>query len=109
MGELKRYYKIGEVCKIAGIQPHLLRYWEREISAIKAHRSLRNHRLYSHETLEKIIKIKMLLDEGYKLETIKSKFMNKKDFVEETVKLTASQLLKELKNDLQKIKTLLEC
>lgn len=109
MVELKRYYKIGEVCKIAGIQPHLLRYWEKEISAIRAHRSLKNHRLYSQEAVEEIIKIKLLIDEGYKLDTIKSKFLTKKDKDSEAIKLTAPELLKEIKNDLQKIKSLLEC
>lgn len=109
MVELKRYYKIGEVCKIAGIQPHLLRYWEKEIAAIRAHRSLKNHRLYSKEAVEKIIKIKSLIDEGYKLDTIKNKFSGKKDMTPETATLSAPELLKEIKNDLQKIKSLLEC
>lgn len=103
----KKYYKIGEVCKIAGIEPHLLRYWEKEIASIKAHRSLRNHRLYSHETLELIIKVKSLLDEGFKLETVKNKLIKSK--LNTSVPLSESELIKEIKNDLQKVKSLLEC
>lgn len=108
MGEGKRYYKIGEVCKIAGIRPHLLRYWEKEIKTIKAHRSLKNHRLYSQEALEHIKKIKMLLDEGYKLETIKTKLGEKENIITKPNN-EAIGFIKEVKKDLQKIKTLLEC
>ena len=31
----KLYFKIGEVAKLVGVQPHVLRYWEREVSSIK--------------------------------------------------------------------------
>ncbi|MEM2990670.1 MAG: MerR family transcriptional regulator, partial [Halobacteria archaeon] len=24
----KRYFRIGEVCEITGLKPHVLRYWE---------------------------------------------------------------------------------
>lgn len=105
---IKRYYKIGEVCKIAGVEPHLLRYWEKEISAIRAHRSLRNHRLYSYETLELIKKVRVLLDEGYKLESIKNK-LSSKGAIQKKPSLTERDLIKEIKNDLQKVKSLLEC
>ncbi len=106
MAQFKRYYKIGEVCKLLDIEPHLLRYWEKEIAAIRAERSLRNQRLYSSETLEKIRQVKSLLDEGYRLEKIKQKLA---DRTEKKNSFNLPKLLSELKKDLQKIKTLLEC
>lgn len=108
MTENKKYYRIGEVCKITGIEPHHLRYWEKEIPAIRAHRSLRNHRLYSRETVELISKIKSLLEEGYRLETVKNKIKEDKKAIPISTR-TALELLKEIKIDLQKVKSLLEC
>ncbi len=56
----KLYFKIGEVCKILGVKPHTLRFWEHEIEAIKPKKSQAGHRLYSREELQKLIKIKQL-------------------------------------------------
>lgn len=101
--EEKRYFKIGEVCKIADIKPHVLRYWEKEIKDIRPERSLKNQRLYSKGSLEKIIKIKSLLDNGYRLEVIK-KSLSSKRLEEDKVVL----FLEEIKRNLQRIRNLLE-
>ncbi|MCX7991521.1 MAG: MerR family transcriptional regulator [Proteobacteria bacterium] len=99
----KKYFKIGEVCKIADIKPHILRYWEREIRDIRPERSLKNQRLYSKSSLEKIIEIKKLLDSGYRLEVVKKNF-SKNRLEEDKVIL----FLQEVKRNLQKIRNLLE-
>ncbi len=101
--EEKRYFKIGEVCKIADIKPHVLRYWEKEIKDIRPERSLKNQRLYSKGSLEKIIKIKSLLDNGYRLEVIK-KSLSSKRLEEDKLIL----FLEEIKRNLQRIRNLLE-
>ena len=62
----KLYFKIGEVSKLAGVAPHVLRYWESEFKAIKPKRAISNQRMYKREDVELILKIKTLLhDEGY--------------------------------------------
>ncbi|MCH6570418.1 MAG: MerR family transcriptional regulator, partial [Acidobacteria bacterium] len=30
----KLFYKIGDVCKLCSIQPHVLRYWETEFTLL---------------------------------------------------------------------------
>jgi hypothetical protein len=35
----KLYYKIGEVSRITGVKPHVLRYWESEFREIKPYKS----------------------------------------------------------------------
>lgn len=97
----KKYYKIGEVCNLAGIKPYLLRYWEKEIKDIRPSRSLNNQRLYSLEAVKKIFEIKRLADEGYKLNVIKEKVSGK-------VVRNEYILLQEIKKDLINIKSLLE-
>lgn len=62
----KLYFKIGEVSKLAGVEPHVLRYWETEFKSIKPQRATSNQRMYKRDDVELILKIKRLLhDEGY--------------------------------------------
>lgn len=97
----KKYYKIGEVCNLIGIRPYMLRYWEKEIRDIKPSRSLNNQRLYSQEVVKKILQIKKLSDEGYKLNVIKEKISKK-------IEKNEYNLLQDIKKDLINIKSLLE-
>lgn len=62
----KLYFKIGEVSKIAGVAPHVLRYWEGEFSTIKPKRVGSKQRLYRQKDVELILVIKNLLhSQGY--------------------------------------------
>lgn len=62
----KLYFKIGEVSKIAGVAPHVLRYWESEFSTIKPKRAGSKQRLYRRQDVELILVIKNLLhNQGY--------------------------------------------
>jgi DNA-binding transcriptional MerR regulator len=59
-------YKIGDVCRIADVQPYVLRYWESEFPALAPDRSQSGPRTYSERELKLIEQIKRLLyDEGY--------------------------------------------
>jgi DNA-binding transcriptional MerR regulator len=59
-------YKIGDVCRIADVQPYVLRYWESEFPALAPDRAATGPRTYSVRELRVIEQIKRLLyDEGY--------------------------------------------
>ncbi len=59
-------YKIGDVCRIADVQPYVLRYWESEFPALSPDRTATGPRTYSVKELRIIEQIKRLLyDEGY--------------------------------------------
>ena len=59
-------YKIGDVCRMADVQPYVLRYWESEFPVLAADRSQAGPRTYSARELKLIEQIKRLLyDEGY--------------------------------------------
>src|SRR6059036_3720366 len=61
-----RLYKIGEVCKIADVQPYVLRYWETEFPALAPNKSGGGQRLYSQREIDIILRIKRLLySEGF--------------------------------------------
>ena len=52
----RMYFKIGEVCKIAGIKPYVLRYWETEFEALSPQKSKANQRVYEKKDIETISK-----------------------------------------------------
>ena len=57
----KRMYKIGEVCRIADLQPYVLRYWETEFPPLAPGKSGGGQRLYSQHEIDVILRIKQLL------------------------------------------------
>ena len=59
----KRYFRIGEVSRIIGVEPYVLRYWESEFPQIRPRRADSNQRTYQRKDLEIIIEIKRLLYE----------------------------------------------
>lgn len=62
----KLYFRIGEVAEIAGVKPHVLRYWETEFSALRPVKSKKNQRLYRRKDVELVLQLKHLLhEEGY--------------------------------------------
>jgi DNA-binding transcriptional MerR regulator len=61
--EGKRYFRIGEVSRILGVEPYVLRYWETEFPQIKPRRADSNQRTYERKDLETIFEIKRLLYE----------------------------------------------
>src|ERR1041385_5810342 len=66
VAEEKRLYKIGEVCRIADVQPDVLRYWETEFAALAPNKSGGGQRLYTQREIDIILRIKQLLySEGF--------------------------------------------
>jgi len=56
----KLYFKIGEVSRITGVEPYVLRYWESEFDFIQPVK-LRNQRRYRRRDIERILEIRRLL------------------------------------------------
>lgn len=61
--EDKRFFRIGEVSRIIGVEPYVLRYWETEFPQIRPRRADSNQRTYQRKDLETIMEIKRLLYE----------------------------------------------
>ena len=72
--EEKRLYKIGEVCKLADVQPYVLRYWETEFPPLSPNKSGGGQRLYTRHEIDIILRIKQLLySEGFTIAGAKKK------------------------------------
>ena len=68
----KRYFRIGEVSRIIGLEPYVLRFWESEFPQIKPSRADSNQRTYQKKDLELLMEIKRLLyDEKMTIEGAK--------------------------------------
>lgn len=57
----KLFYKIGEVAEIAGLEQHVLRYWEDEFDRLKPNKNKSGQRLYQRKDIDLVLEIKRLL------------------------------------------------
>jgi DNA-binding transcriptional MerR regulator len=53
--------KIGEVAKLLGVKPHVLRYWESEFASLRPQKNASGQRMYTKADIEAIVEIKNLL------------------------------------------------
>ncbi|MGA7615038.1 MAG: MerR family transcriptional regulator [Thermoanaerobaculia bacterium] len=73
----KGTFKIGEVCRLADVQPYVLRYWETEFPPLAPGKSGGGQRLYSQREIDIILRIKALLyGEGFTIAGAKKKLEN---------------------------------
>ncbi len=79
VAEEKRF-KIGEVCRMAGVQPYVLRYWETEFPPLAPGKTGGGQRLYTQREIDIILRIKTLLyDEGFTIAGAKKKLEGELD------------------------------
>src|SRR5579872_5537739 len=65
----KLYFRIGDVARLAGIKPYVLRFWETEFPSLGPKKSGTGHRLYRRKDVELVLEIKRLLyDKRYTIE-----------------------------------------
>ena len=57
----KLYFRIGEVAGLVGVEPHVLRYWEREFRSIRPTKSAKGQRVYSRRDVENLMRVRDLL------------------------------------------------
>ncbi len=57
----KLYFRIGEVAGLVGVEPHVLRYWEREFRSIRPTKSAKGQRVYSRRDVENLLRVRNLL------------------------------------------------
>lgn len=57
----KPFLKIGEVAKLLGVKPHVLRYWESEFPSLKPRKNPSGQRIYAKADIEAIVEIQNLL------------------------------------------------
>jgi DNA-binding transcriptional MerR regulator len=72
--EGKLYYSISEVCRMTGLEAHVLRYWETEFAQMRPRKNRAGNRAYRTREIEYIRYIQHLLhEEKYTLQGAKKK------------------------------------
>ena len=101
----KLYFKIGEVAKLVGVKPYVLRYWETEFSILRPGKTRSKHRLYRRKDVETLLEIRRLLyAERYTIEGAKRRLRESGRLAAEA---SESGALAEIRAELQALSRLL--
>jgi DNA-binding transcriptional MerR regulator len=109
----KLYFKIGEVSRIVGVEPYVLRFWETEFELLKPSKAPSRHRLYKKKDVELLLEIKRLLyAEGFTIEGARKRLKENKKEERKQLKLALpdaayKNTLAKIKKDLQSLRKLL--
>jgi DNA-binding transcriptional MerR regulator len=73
----KLFFKIGEVCELIKVQPHVLRYWETEFPMLAPQKNRAGQRVYRRKDVEMVLRIRDLLyEEKFTIAGAKKKLMD---------------------------------
>ncbi|HQT96364.1 MAG: MerR family transcriptional regulator [Desulfobacteria bacterium] len=109
----KFHFKIGEVSRILGVKPYVLRFWETEFRITPA-KNRSQHRVYKRQEVETLLEIRHLLyDERFTIEGARVKLKERLKDRQKQLKLDLAEnpyraVLRQVKKDLVKIKAILE-
>jgi DNA-binding transcriptional MerR regulator len=54
-------FLIGQVCRLLDVEPHILRYWERELPIISPKKDEAGRRVYTRRELDILLRLRYLL------------------------------------------------
>ncbi|HLA26821.1 MAG TPA: MerR family transcriptional regulator [Syntrophales bacterium] len=99
----KSYFRIGEVSKILGVAPHVIRYWESEFKSIRPIRTKSDQRLYRKKDVEELITVRSLLyDQKFTISGAKKRLLE--IMVQSAAAGHEREILSAIKKGLQEIK-----
>lgn len=109
----KFHFKIGEVSRILGVKPYVLRFWETEFRITPA-KNRSQHRVYKRQEVETLLEIKHLLyEERFTIEGARAKLKERVRERQKQLKLDLAEnpyrsTLRQVKKDLSRIRAILK-
>jgi DNA-binding transcriptional MerR regulator len=109
----KFHFKIGEVSRILGVKPYVLRFWETEFH-ISPSKNRSQHRVYKRQEVETLLEIKRLLyEERFTIEGARAKLKEQSKDRQKQLKLDLAEnpyktTLRQVRKDLARIKAILK-
>ena len=101
----KRFFRIGEVSRILGVKPYVLRYWESEFPSLRPRRADSRQRTYKKEDIETLGEIKRLLyDEKLTIKGAKKRLKSAK----KAGATSHAMLLRDIKEELNQLLKILQ-
>lgn len=70
MNNIKKSFSIKDLENLSGIKAHTIRIWEKRYNLLQPERTETNIRTYSTESLQKLLNINILYNNGYKISKI---------------------------------------
>ncbi|NER09112.1 B12 binding domain-containing protein [Muriicola jejuensis] len=70
MNNVKKYFSIRDLENLSGIKAHTIRIWEKRYNLLAPERTSTNIRTYSLASLQKLLNITLLYNNGYKISKI---------------------------------------
>jgi DNA-binding transcriptional MerR regulator len=118
----KLYYRIGEVCRIVGVEAYVLRYWETEFPSLAPRKNKAGQRTYRPKDIELLLTIRRLLyEDGFTIAGARKQLLRgpKAEAEPETARkgvtpappakpAAPGQRLNQVREELENILTLLE-
>jgi DNA-binding transcriptional MerR regulator len=102
MGDLpqKLFFRIGEVAGLVGVEPHVLRYWEREFRSIRPTKSAKGQRVYSRKDVENLLRVRDLLyRDGFTIAGAKKRLLHPNAAIEPETDVEAHADAAEVETD----------
>lgn len=100
----KLYFSIGEAGRIAGVEPHVLRYWESEFGCLRPRKDSAGRRNYRKKDLEIILQIKDLLyRQRYSIAGAKRRMKDKEQIIPGGKGKDLTSALREVRKGLQAV------
>ena len=109
----KFHFKIGEVSRILGVKPYVLRFWETEFRITPA-KNRSQHRVYKRQEVETLLEIKRLLyEERFTIEGARAKLKEQLKDRQKQLKLDLAEnpyraTLRQVRKDLARIQAILK-
>ena len=99
----KRYYTIGEVSRILGVNTSLVRFWEKEFDVINPKKNKKGNRLFDNQDLDNLRLIYHLVKErGFTLKGARAKLKENREDTAKNAEVV--QRLKTIRQALAEIK-----
>lgn len=101
----KLYYSIGEVAEMFAVNASLIRFWEKEFSALNPKKNKKGNRLFTPKDILTIDRIYVLVKEqGFTLDGAKKSLRQKTDGPEPMIEPTSNQeVIEKLESIKQKL------
>lgn len=99
----KLFYSIGEVSRMLGVNPSLIRFWEKEFDIIKPQKNKKGNRLFTKQDVDNLHLIYHLVKErGYTLKGARDKIRSNREDLQQNLEIVKT--LKKLREFLTEIK-----
>lgn len=100
----KKYLRIGDVSRLLGVRPSVIRFWETQFPKLKPKKTRRGQRIFSPEDVELLKEIQRELKEtGMTIEGLKKRMAKGKVGIKGSDTSIEREQLTRIRNELQSI------